>query len=72
MKKQSIFNEAKPETARAEARQREIKAMRAMEELIQVGDEEEFKRRLAQRFGILSGHPRYEKAITAWRELHRD
>ena len=59
MKKTSSFDEAKPRTPKGEARQREIKAMRAMDELAEIGDEEEYKRRLAERFGILPGHPRY-------------
>jgi hypothetical protein len=68
-KKTSLFNEAKPRTPKGEARQREIKAMRAMEELVDLGDEDEFKRRLAERFGILPGHPRYQRAMATWREL---
>jgi hypothetical protein len=69
MKKIPAFDEAKPRTPKGEARQREIKAMRAVEELAEVGDEDEYKRRLAERFGILPGHPRYLKAIATWREL---
>jgi hypothetical protein len=69
MKKQSPFSEAKPRTPKSEAQQREIKVMRAMEELVDVGDEDDFKRRLAERFGILPGHPRYQKAMATWREL---
>jgi hypothetical protein len=69
MKKTSPFDEAKPRTPKGEARQREIKAMRAMEELVDIGDEEEYKRRLAERFGILPGDPKYQKALATWREL---
>jgi hypothetical protein len=71
MKKTPAFNEAKPRAPKDEARQREIKAMRAMEELVDLGDEDEYKRRLAERFGILPGHPRYQKAMATWRELRR-
>jgi hypothetical protein len=69
MKKRSAFNEAKPRTPKGEAHQREIKVKRAMEELLDVGDEDEFKRRLAERFGILPGNPRYQKVMATWREL---
>ncbi len=69
IKKTSSFDEGRPRTPKAEAIQREIKAMRAMEELLDLGDEDEFKRRLAERFGILPGHPRYQRAMATWREL---
>jgi hypothetical protein len=69
MKKTSPFDEAKLRTPKGEARQREIKAMRAMGELAEIGDEEEYKRRLAERFGILPSHPRYQRALATWREL---
>ena len=71
MKKRIAFNEAKPRTPKGEARQREVKVMRAMEELVEIADEDEFKRRLAERFGILPGDPRYQKAIATWRDLRR-
>ena len=71
MKRQSAFNEAKPRTPKGEARQREIKAMKAIEELSDLGEEDEFKRILAEDYGILPGHPRYAKAMAAWRELRR-
>lgn len=71
MKKQSTFNEAKPRTPRGEVRQREIKAMKAMEELSNLGDEDEYKRILAEVYGIVPGHPRYDKAMATWRELQR-
>jgi len=69
MKKPSTFHEAKPRTPRGEARQREIKATNSMEELSKVGDEDEYKRILAEVYGILPGHPRYERAMATWREL---
>jgi hypothetical protein len=71
MKKDSPFNEAKVRTPKGEARQREVKAMRAMEELVEIGDEEEYKRRLAERFGILPDHPKYQMALATWRDLRR-
>jgi hypothetical protein len=72
MKKPSAFNEAKPRTPKSEARQREIKTMRAMRELSNLSDEDEYRRILAEDYGIVPGHPKYEKAITAWRELQRE
>jgi hypothetical protein len=71
MKKPSVFNDAKPRTPKGEARQREIKTMKAMEELSNLGEEDEFRRLLAENYGILPGHPRYEKAMATWRELKR-
>ncbi len=71
MKKTSSFDEAKPRTPKSEARQREIKAMKAMEELSNLGEEDEFKRILAEEYGILPGHPRYDKVMATWRELQR-
>jgi hypothetical protein len=71
MKKQSDFNEAKPRTPKGEARQREIKAMKAMEELSNLGDEGEYRRVLAEEYGIVPGHPKYEKAMATWREIQR-
>jgi hypothetical protein len=71
MKKPSAFNDAKPRTPKGDARQREIKTMRAMEELTNLGEEDEYKRILAEDYGILPGHPRYLKAMATWRELQR-
>jgi hypothetical protein len=71
MKKHCAFNEARPRTPKSEAQQPEIKAMRAMEELIDLGDEDDYKRVLAERRGILPAHPRCQKAMAACRELGR-
>ena len=72
MKKVSAFNEAKPRTPKGEARQREIAAMMAMADLNNLDDEEEYKRALAEVYGILPGHPRFDKAIATWRALQRE
>jgi hypothetical protein len=48
MKKVSAFNEAKPRTPKGEARQREIAAMKAMGDLNNLDDEEEYKLALAE------------------------
>lgn len=71
MKKPHAFNEAKPRTPKGEARQREIKAMKAMEDFSNLGGEDEFKRTLEEVYGIVPGHPRYDKAMATWRELQR-
>jgi hypothetical protein len=71
MKKPSAFTEAKPRTPKGDVRQREIKTMKAMEELSNLGDEDEYKRILAEDYGIAPGHPRYEKAMATWRDLQR-
>jgi len=71
MNKPSAFNESKPRTPRDEARQREIKTMKAMEELSNLADEDEYKSILAEVYQIVPGHPRYEKAMATWRELQR-
>jgi hypothetical protein len=72
MKKTSSFDEARPRTPKGEARQREIAAMKAMEDLNNLDDEDEYKLALAEVYGILPGHPRYAKAIATWRDLQRE
>ncbi len=67
----SDFNEARPRTPKGEARQREIKAKRAIRDLSNLEDEGEYKRILAEKYGIIPGRPRYEKAIAAWKEVQR-
>lgn len=71
MKKTSVFQEAKPRTPKAEARERERKIMDAMADLLDLDDEETFKRILAEKFGIKPGNPRYQKAIATWGEIRR-
>jgi len=72
MKKPSSFNEARPRTPRGEARQREIKAIKSMEELLNLDEEEAFRRSLAVRYGIVPGNPRYDGILATWRELQRE
>jgi hypothetical protein len=45
--------------------------MKAMEDLSNIDDEGEYKRILAEEYGIVSGHPRYDKAMATWKELQR-
>jgi hypothetical protein len=71
MKKTSAFNQAKPRTPKSEARQREIEVLRAMEDLNNLDDEEEYKLALAEVYGILPGDPRYAKALATWKDLRR-
>jgi hypothetical protein len=71
MKKTSAFHEAKPRTAKGEARKREAEAMRKMAELADLGDEAEYKSSLEELFGIKPGHPRYQKAMATWAEIQR-
>jgi hypothetical protein len=59
MKKTSAFEEAKPRTPKGEARKRERKIMDAMADLLDLDDEETYKRVLAEKFGIKPGNPRY-------------
>ena len=68
-KKVTAFNEARPRTPKGDVHQREIEIMRLMGELVELGDEDEYKRRIAERFGIVPGNSRYEKAISTWRAL---
>jgi hypothetical protein len=70
--KRSSFDEARPRTPRGEARRRELQAMRDIEKLSDIRDEEEYKLSLAELYGIVAGHPRYEKAMVIWRELQRE
>jgi hypothetical protein len=61
MKKTSAFQEAKPRTPKAEA----------MADLLELDDEETYKRILAEKFGIKPGNPRYQKAMATWAEIRR-
>lgn len=71
VKRPSSFHEAKPRTPRGEARQREIKAMRAIEELLNLHDESTFQRALAEDYRIVRGSPRYDQIMAIWREQQR-
>jgi len=71
MKRPSPFNEAKPRTPKGEARQREIDAMKLMEEFLNLDDEEVFRTSLAARFGIVPGSPRYDRILATWRDSRR-
>lgn len=71
-KERSPFEEGRLRTGKSDARRREVKVIRSMEELTEIADEDEFKRRLPERFSIVPGHPRYEKAVSTWRELRRE
>lgn len=71
MKKISVFQEAKPRTAKGEVRRREAETMRTMGDLADMENEEEFKSALEELFGIKRGDPEYEKAIATWIEIQR-
>jgi hypothetical protein len=45
--------------------------MDAMSDLLDLDDEETYKRILAEKFGIKPGHPRYQKALATWAEIRR-
>jgi|HubBroStandDraft_1064217.scaffolds.fasta_scaffold26152_4 hypothetical protein len=72
MKKISAFQEAKPRTAKAEVRRREAETMRAMGDLADMENEEEFKSALEELFGIKPGDPEYKKAMATWAEIQRE
>jgi len=72
MKESRPFHEAKPRTPKGEARRREADTMRQIDKLRNIHDEEEYKASLAELYGIVPGHPRYEKAMAIWRELQRE
>ena len=71
MKKPSAFQEAKPRTPKGEARKRERKIMDAMADLLDLDDEETYKRILAEKFEIKPGNPRYQQAMATWAEIRR-
>jgi hypothetical protein len=71
MKKTSAFDEAKPRTPKGEAHKREKKIMDAMADLLELDDEEAYKRVLAEKFGIKPGNPRYQPAMATWAEIRR-
>ncbi len=71
MKEPSAFHEAKPRTPRGEARQREINAARAIEDLLQLQDEDDFRQRLEEHYGIARGDPKHDQILAIWREYQR-
>lgn len=66
--KKSPFHEAKPRTPRAEARHRESKVRRAMEELLEIHKEQEFRERLVDHYSIVPGTQKYDQIMVIWRE----
>lgn len=72
MRKPSAFEETKPRTPKGAARKREQKIMDAMADLVDLDDEETYKRVLAERFGIKPGNPRYQRAMATWAEIRRE
>jgi hypothetical protein len=71
MKKRSPFEEAKPRTPRGEARQRELEAAKAIEQLLELDDVEELKRQLAENYGIGPSHQKYDQIMNVWWECRR-
>jgi len=71
MKKISAFQEVRPRTTKGEARKREQKVMDAMADLLDLDDEETYKRVLSEKFGIKPGNPRYQQAMATWAEIRR-
>lgn len=64
----SPFEEAKPRTAKGEARRREEEIMRNIDMLMQTDLEDAFKAILVNKYGLTPGSQRYEAALAAWRE----
>jgi hypothetical protein len=71
MKKPTPFDDAKPRTPRSEARRREIQAAKAIEELLQLDDEEKFKQRSTEHHGIAPGGQKFDQIMAIWREYQR-
>jgi hypothetical protein len=71
MKRTCPFDDAKPRTPRSEARRREIQAAKTIEELLQLDDEEKFKQRLTERYGIAPGNQKFDQIMAIWREYQR-
>lgn len=42
-----------------------------MEDLYNLDNETEFKLIIAEEYGILPGHPRFDRAVATWRGLRR-
>jgi hypothetical protein len=63
----SSFESDRPRTSRAHARLRERQLKESLEKLLDVGDEETFKRKLAEDFGIKPDHPRFGEMLRIWR-----
>jgi len=63
-----IVNFLKPKTAKGNIRQRERDLTAKLEKLMEIDDEGTFREGLEKEFGIKPGDPRYERAMSAWRE----
>jgi len=71
VRKEKPFDIARPRTPKDEARVRERVTMDAMGILLEIGDEESFKESL-RIYGMMPGQPRYEAALTIWRETQSE
>ena len=63
----TLFEDSRPRTSRAEARQRERRLQKKLEQLLQAGDEETFVAGLKEDFGIAPEHPKFKEMLTIWR-----
>ena len=59
-----------PKTPSSAARERERNKLRIMQELLDVGNENDFIDELSSKLDITPSHPGYLPAIKLWRELH--
>lgn len=64
----SPFDEAKPRTPKAAARQRAKEMEKNATELLTADYEETFAFLLEEKFNVKRGSPQYEAALAAWRE----
>lgn len=63
-----LFSVFKPRTAKGNIRQRELDLMAKLEKLMDADDEHTFREGLEKEFGLKPGHPKYETAMSTWRD----
>jgi hypothetical protein len=62
------FDSFRPRSGRAQARLRERQLKQKLEKLLEVNDEETFRTRLAEDFGIGPTHPKFAAMLKVWRD----
>ena len=63
----SPFDEGKPRSHKAEVLRRERIVMKKLSNLLALKDEESFRKKLEEVFGVKPGSQQFEDALKAWR-----
>jgi hypothetical protein len=62
------FDSFRPRSGRAQARLRERQLKQKLEKLLEANDEETFRAKLAEDFGITPAHPKFAAMLKVWRD----